>query len=221
MAESANSTPSVDPTGAGAGSFSLSPERVERIDRIVARYPRRLAAMLPVLWIVTEEKGWISPAAMEWVAERLECSPAKVQAVVTFYTMFDDRPVGRYKLQVCRTLSCELMGARRIVDHLAERLGIEPGETTDDGMFTLQEVECLASCGTGPMMQCNLKFYEHLTPERIDALLDELREGGPEWLDAEPVIFDRPDDETYRSMFPDSAKALLRERTGGAEVEEL
>ncbi len=201
--------------------FTLSPERVERIDRIVARYPRKLAAMLPVLWVVTEEKGWISPDAMVWVAERLECSPAKVQAVVTFYTMFDDRPVGKYKLQVCRTLSCELMGARKIIDHLRERLGIEPGETTEDGMFTLQEVECLASCGTAPMMQCNLKFYEHLTPERIDALLDELRQREPEWEDVEPVIYERPDDEAFRAMFPDSGKALRREQTGGAEVEEL
>lgn len=201
--------------------FTLSPAREERIDRVIARYPRRLAAMLPVLWIVTEEKGWISPRAMEWVAARLGCSPAKVQAVVTFYTMFDDRPVGRHKLQVCRTLSCELMGARRIIDHLRDRLGIEPGETTADGMFTLQEVECLASCGTAPMMQCNLKFYEHLTPERIDALLDELRERGVEWEEVEPVIYDRPDDAAYRAMFPASGVALRRERTGGEEVEEL
>lgn len=216
----ADSTQS-NPPAAIVEPFTLSPERVERIDRIVARYPRKLAAMLPVLWVVTEEKGWISPRAMEWVAAKLDCSAAKVQAVVTFYTMFDDRPVGRYKLQVCRTLSCELMGARRIVDHLRERLGIEPGETTADGMFTLQEVECLASCGTAPMMQCNLKFYEHLTPERIDGLLDELRERAPAWEDVEPVIYDRPDDETYRAMFPGTVRALRREKTGGREVEEL
>ena len=209
------------PGSAAAAPFTLAPERVERIDRVIERYPRKLAAMLPVLWIVTEEKGWISADAMEWVAERLDCSPARVQAVVSFYTMIDDRPVGRYKLQVCRTLSCELMGARTVIDHLRDRLGIEPGETTEDGMFTLQEVECLASCGTGPMMQCNLKFYENLTPERIDALLDELREGGPEWEDVEPVIYDRSDDETLKAMFPDSGKALRREQTGGAEVEEM
>lgn len=185
----------------------LSAEGLERVDRIVARYPRPLAAMLPVLWIVQEERGWISPQAMEWVAGRLGTSPAKVQAVVSFYSMFDDRPVGRYKLQVCRTLSCELMGARRIVDHLRERLGIEPGETTEDGMFTLQEVECLASCGTAPMMQCNLKFYEHLTPERVDALLDEWGSREPEWGDVEPVILPRPSDGEYRAMMP------------GAEVE--
>ena len=156
--------------------------------------------MLPVLWAVQGEKGWISADAMEWVARKLECTPATVQSVVRFYTMFDDRPVGKYKLQVCRTLSCELMGARRIIDHLRERLGIEPGETTVDGRFTLQEVECLASCGTGPMLQCNLKFYENLTPERVDALLAELRGAEPDPNDLRPVIFERPDPATYARM---------------------
>lgn len=201
--------------------FSLSEEGSERAERIIARYPRKLAAMLPVLWLVQEEKGWIAPEAMEWVAAKLDTSPAKVQAVVTFYTMFDDRPAGKYKLQVCRTLPCELMGARKVIDHLRERLGIEPGETTGDGTFTLQEVECLASCGTGPMMQCNLKYYEHLTPERIDALLDELRSREPEREDVEPVIYERPDDEAYGRMFPRADLELVRPETGGAETEAM
>ncbi len=177
-------------------------EAARRVDAIIARYPRKLAAMLPVLWEVQRENRWIAPEAMEWVARRLECSPSMVQSVVTFYTMFDDRPVGKWKLQVCRTLSCELMGARKIVDHLRDRLGIEPGETTPDGMFTLQEVECLASCGTAPMMQANLKFCEHLTPERVDALLAELRSKEPEWDDVVPLIHERPDGEAYRAMVP-------------------
>lgn len=183
-------------------TFGMSPDATARVEAIIARYPRRLAAMLPVLWEVQRENGWIAPEAMEWVGARLECSPSTVQSVVTFYTMFDDKPVGKWKLQVCRTLSCELMGARRIVDHLRERLGIEPGETTPDGMFTLQEVECLASCGTAPMMQVNLKFCENLTPERIDDLLHELRSREPEWDDVEPLIHERPDDAAYRAMFP-------------------
>lgn len=188
--------------------FTMSPESARRIDGIVDRYPRRTAAMLPVLWVVQEELGWIPSTAMVWVAERLECSPASVQAVVTFYTMFDDQPVGKYKLQVCRTLSCHLMGARRIVDHLRERLDIEPGETTADGMFTLQEVECLASCGTGPMMQVNLRYYENLTPERVDSLLHELRAQEPLWSDVEPVIYPRPADEAYREMMPAGGPAM-------------
>jgi NADH-quinone oxidoreductase subunit E len=126
--------------------------------------------------------------------------------------MFDEAPVGRWKLQVCRTLSCELMGARAVIDRIRDRLGIEAGETTPDGEFTLQEVECLASCGTGPMLQCNLKFYEHLTPDRIDALLDELRGRTPDPHDVRPVIFERPDAGTYQAMFP---------RSGRVEAESL
>lgn len=189
------------------GGFELTAEGEGRVEAIIARYPERQAAMLPVLWAVQGEKGWISADAMEWVARKLECTPATVQSVVRFYTMFDDRPVGKYKLQVCRTLSCELMGARRIIDHLRERLGIEPGETTADGRFTLQEVECLASCGTGPMLQCNLKFYENLTPERVDALLEELRGAEPDPDDIRPVIFERPDPATYARMAPGLAAA--------------
>jgi len=200
--------------------FRLSRENLDRIDRIVARYPHKLAAMLPVLWIVQQEKGWIGTAAMEWIAERLECSATTVQAVVTFYTMFDAEPVGRYKLQVCRTLSCELAGARKVIEAIEEKLGITAGETTDDGMFTLQEVECLASCGTGPMLQCNLKFYENLTPERIGRLIDELRDDGPAWDDVEPVVFERPSDEEYRAMWPQKAGAMVRAGTGGAEAGE-
>jgi NADH-quinone oxidoreductase subunit E len=197
-------------------SFALPPAAVAEIDRTIALYPERQAAMLPVLWTVQREAGWISPEAMVWVGGRLGCSAAAVQAVVTFYTMFDEQPVGRWKLQVCRTLSCELMGARAVIDRIRERLGIGPGETTEDGEFTLQEVECLASCGTGPMMQCNLKFYENLTPERIDVLLDELRKSTPQPFDVEPVIYDRPGLDGYREMFP---RTLERARTGGAEAE--
>lgn len=187
------------------GGVVLSPEGRRRVDEIVARYPHPQAAMLPVLWVVQGERGWIPVEAMEWVADRLGCSPATVQSVVRFYTMFDEQPVGRWKLQVCRTLSCELMGARRIIDHLRDRLGIEPGETTADGLFTLQEVECLASCGTAPMLQCNLKFYENLTPERVDALLEELRGREPDPDDVRPVIHERPVREAYERMFPQTA----------------
>lgn len=197
-------------------AFALSPAAVAEIDRTIGRYPDPQAAMLPVLWTVQREAGWISPEAMVWVASRLGCSAAAVQAVVTFYTMFDERPVGRWKLQVCRTLSCELMGARAVIDRVRERLGIEAGDTTADGEFTLQEVECLGSCGTGPMLQCNLKFYENLTPDRIDALLDELRASTPDPADVEPVIYARPGAAEYRAMFP---RTLERAHTGGAEAE--
>ncbi len=186
-------------------AIALSAEAARRIDEIVARYPTPRAAMLPVLWIVQGEQGWISPGAMEWVGDRLDCSAASVEAVVGFYTMFDAAPVGKYKLQVCRTLSCELMGARKLIDHLRERLGIEPGDTTDDGMFTLQEVECLGSCGTGPMLQCNFQYHENLSLERVDALLDELRGADPT-DEVMPVIHERPSRDAYREMFPTSGR---------------
>ena len=198
--------------------FALTPEGERRVDEIVARYPERQAAMLPVLWVVQGEKGWISGDGMEWVAGKLECTPATVQSVVRFYTMFDDRPVGKYKLQVCRTLSCELMGARRIIDHIREQLGVEPGQTTEDGLFTLQEVECLASCGTGPMLQCNLKFYENLTPERVDALLEVLRATDPDPDDVRPVIYERPDPETYARMVPAAGVAAAVGRSAAEGV---
>jgi NADH-quinone oxidoreductase subunit E len=185
-------------------AFALPDAAIAEIDRVIARYPEKQAAMLPVLWVVQREHGWIPPEAMVWVGQRLECSAAAVQAVVRFYTMFDEEPVGRWKLQVCRTLSCELMGARAVIDRIRERLGIEAGETTADGEFTLQEVECLGSCGTAPMMQCNLKFYENLTPDRVEALLAELRRGRADAHDVQPVIFERPGMEAYRAMFPRS-----------------
>lgn len=188
-----------------ATAVTLSAESTSRIDEVVARYPTPRAAMLPVLWIVQGELGWISPETMEWVGNRLNCSAASVEAVVGFYTMFDAAPVGKYKLQVCRTLSCELMGARKVIDHLRERLGIEPGDTTEDRMFTLQEVECLGSCGTGPLLQCNFRYHENLTPERVDTLLDELR-GSEPTDDVTPIIHERPSRAAYREMFPATSR---------------
>jgi NADH-quinone oxidoreductase subunit E len=164
-------------------------ENRARFDELVARYPSRRAAMLPALWLVQRQEGWISAEAMEYVAGLLGVSPVEVQEVVSFYTMYDRKPPGRYKLQVCRTLSCALMGAYDVIRHLEERLGIHDGETTPDGLFTLQEVECLGSCGTAPMMQVNDTFVENLTRERVDELLERLRAEQPQ-LPLEPVIHD-------------------------------
>lgn len=169
--------------------MELNPENRRRFDEIVARYPSKRAAMLPALWLVQRQEGYVSAEAMDLVAQLLEVPPGEVQAVVSFYTMYDRRPPGRYKLQVCRTLSCALMGAYDILRHLEEQLRIHNGETTADRMFTLQEVECLGSCGTAPMMQVNDKYYENLTVERVDVLLDALRSGQPE-LDRAPEIYE-------------------------------
>jgi NADH-quinone oxidoreductase subunit E len=160
----------------------FSDAELEAVRAIVARYPEpgaRQAALIPVLWFAQKKWGWLSPSVQVLVADILALPLARVSSVVSFYTMFRQAPAGRYHLQVCRTLSCELAGSRKILDHLQERLGIRDGGTTPDGLFTLTSVECLASCGSGPMMQVGETFYERLDPERVDAILAALRAGQP------------------------------------------
>jgi len=144
------------------------------IARILARYPstQAQAALLPVLWLCQERWGWISPGIERAIAERLALSPAFVEGVVSFYTMYQREPPGRYLLQVCTTLSCQLCGTGELVGHLKQRLGIDFGETTADGRFTLVDVQCLGACGEGPVVQINNDYYTGLTVERLEALLD-------------------------------------------------
>jgi len=146
----------------------------QRVDRIVGRYPERKAALLPVLWAVQREKGWIDLESEAWVADRLGVSAAHVHGCVTFYTMYKQRPFGRYHIQVCTTLSCMLRGSDDLVSHLERKLGIRVGETTEDGKFSLVRVECLGSCGTAPMFQVNDDYYENLSLEKVDEILDGL-----------------------------------------------
>ena len=145
-----------------------------RVDGLVARYPHAKAALLPVLWEVQRERGSIDGAAEAWVGERLGVSAAHVHGVVTFYTMYKDRPSGRHHIQVCTTLSCMLRGSDELVEHLERRLDIRVGETTGDGKFSLVRVECLGSCGTAPMLQLNDDYHEDLTLDGVDRLLDGL-----------------------------------------------
>jgi NADH-quinone oxidoreductase subunit E len=157
-------------------SFGLTPEREKQLQAILARYPNKLAACIPVMHLAQEQNGgWLSDEAMRWVAEVIDVSTAHVLGVATFYTLFNTEPVGRHQVWVCRTLSCALAGADRILEHCEHRLGIHPGETTSDGAVTLRTAECLASCGTGPMMQVDREYHENLTPEKVDVLLDRLR----------------------------------------------
>jgi NADH-quinone oxidoreductase subunit E len=152
----------------------FSPEFEQRVDALVQRYPEPKAAMLMVLWEVQKEKGWIDAGSEAWVAERLGASPAHVHGVVSFYTMYKQRPMGRHHIQVCTTLSCMLRGSDELVDHLKSKLGIAEGEVTEDGKFSLVRVECLGSCGTAPMLQLNDDYHEDLTHEAVDRLLDGL-----------------------------------------------
>ena len=152
----------------------FGPEFEKKVDTIVARYPHAKAALLPVLWEVQGAKTWIDGEAEVWVANRLGVSPAHVHGCVTFYTMFKQRPMGKYHIQVCTTLSCMLRGCDELVDHLKQKLGIEEGQVTPDGKFSLVRVECLGSCGTAPMFQLNDDYHEDLSLAKVDALLDGL-----------------------------------------------
>lgn len=168
---------------AGLGEIAIpilwSADEAAEIEAIAAHYPERRSALLPVLWKAQRKFGWLSLDVIRLVATTLSLPPSDALAVASFYTMFKRQPTGRYLIQVCQTLSCALGGADRVVAHLKEALGIVEGETTPDGMFTLMRVECLASCGSPPMMQVNDDFYERLTPEKLDAILADLRAGTP------------------------------------------
>ena len=152
----------------------LGTEFERKIDAIVAKYPQPKAALLPVLWEVQKAKGHIDFASEQWVATRLGVAPSHVHGCVTFYTMYKQKPSGKYHIQVCTTLSCMLRGSDDLMKHLETKLRIRPGQTTPDGRFSLARVECLGSCGTAPMFQLNDDFHEDLTLEKVDRLLESL-----------------------------------------------
>jgi NADH-quinone oxidoreductase subunit E len=154
--------------------LNLSDKLLAEIDRIVGRYPRQEAALIPVLHRLQEEIGWLPVEAMDFAAERLGLPRPRVYAVASFYTMFRRKPAGRHRLEICTNISCSLMGAEHLREHLRRRLGIEPGQTTADGSITLTEVECLGSCGTAPVMLVDDEYHENLTPEKVDIILDRL-----------------------------------------------
>ena len=155
-------------------TIAFTPAQLEEVRRLQALYPNKRAALLPVLDLAQRSFGYISPEVEECVAGLFDLSPAHVHEVVTFYTLFFTRPVGRHILSVCRTLSCHLLGAPDVMAYLKERLGIEVGETTKDGKVTLLAVECLCACEMAPMMQVDDRYEGHLTRERIDRILDGL-----------------------------------------------
>ncbi len=155
-------------------TFALTPEREKLVEQILARYPSKQPACIPVLHVCQEQNGWISEEIIQWVATRLSLPAAHVKGVVTFYTLFNTQPVGRHQVWVCRTLSCTLRGAEGLLKHCEKHLGIHAGETTKDGRITLRTAECLASCGTAPMMQVDKEYHENLTTADVDRILDGL-----------------------------------------------
>ncbi len=155
-------------------SPELTDQTKKKIEDVVSRYAKKEAALLPVLHLVQNEKGFISQEEEKQVAELLEIKQIQVKEVVTFYTMFNQEPVGKYHIQVCSNLSCSLLGAESLIQHLKDKLGIDVGETTEDKKFTLSTVECLGACEHAPCMMINFDYHENLDKEKIDSILDSL-----------------------------------------------
>ena len=158
-------------------SIQFSNERLAKVDEIIARYPegKQKSALLAVLHLAQEQFGWLSSETMDYVASLLHLKPIEVYEVATFYSMYNLKPVGKFMFEVCQTGPCMINGSDDIIAYISERLGIKPGETTADGLFTLKKVECLGACGYAPMMQLGKHYKEHLTKEKVDAIIDECR----------------------------------------------
>jgi NADH-quinone oxidoreductase E subunit len=152
----------------------VKPETEKDIDELIGRYPVAEAALIPALHKVQDDLGWMPVEAMDWVADKLGLPRVRVYGVTSYYTMFRRERPGRHRLEICTNLSCSLMGAEHLRDHLCKKLGIRPGETTGDGRITLDEVECLGSCGTAPVMMVDDEYHENLTPEKVDTILSDL-----------------------------------------------
>ncbi len=160
---------------AGSATLAWTEQAKAEVADALSRYPVKRSAVLPVLWIAQREWGWLPTGALRLVAESIGLPESEVFGIATFYTMFNMQPVGRHHLQVCMTLSCSLMGADRLVQHLEQKLGVGNGGTTPDGRYTLRRVECLAACGAGPCMQVGFDYHENLDAAKVDALLEKLK----------------------------------------------
>jgi NADH-quinone oxidoreductase subunit E len=157
---------------------NFSPEVLAEIDRHIAKYPpeHKRSALIPLLLLVVQrEQGYVDNAGVNFLARKLDIKVTDVWETATFYSMFNMHPVGKHHIQMCKTLSCRIMGEEQITEHICNRLGIHAGETTPDGKFTVSRVECLGSCGTAPMMQIGFDYHEDLTIEKVDKLLDSLK----------------------------------------------
>jgi NADH-quinone oxidoreductase subunit E len=160
--------------------FRFTPENQKKFDENVTHYPpdQRKSAILYALYLAQNQQGYLTAAAMSHVADQIGCTAAEVEDVVSYYTMFYTRPVGRYVVNVCRTLSCALLGAERVTEELSTKLGIKPGETDSSRTFTLLEVECLGACDRGPVVMINDDWHERLAPEQVGKFVDDIRARG-------------------------------------------
>jgi NADH-quinone oxidoreductase subunit E len=215
--------------------FAFTSANEAEARKIIARYPddRQASAVIGLLYLAQGQcDGWLPPKAIEYVANYLEMAPIRVHEVVSFYSMFNDKPVGRHLVQVCRTTPCWLRGAGELTEACLDKLGVGLGEPSDDGLFTVVEVECLGACANAPMVQINDHYYEDLTSERLIEMIDELRagkdvtagsqsgrqtsapEGGPKTLQEVPVPQIVPPDGA--GPLPDAPRASSSEGGGGS-----
>ncbi|ALA56976.1 NADH-quinone oxidoreductase, subunit E [Nitrospira moscoviensis] len=164
----------------------------KEIDEILSRYPVKRSALIPLLYLAQRDQGYVTESAMKEIARLLGLTPPQVYETATFYTMLNLKKVGRFHIQVCKSLMCALVGSDTVIDWIKTKLGIAPGESTADGLFTLSVVECLAACGTGPMMQINDDYYERLTEEKVDRILADLKTTGNSPLKSGPYMWPEP-----------------------------
>ncbi|TGK87075.1 NAD(P)H-dependent oxidoreductase subunit E [Leptospira noumeaensis] len=157
-------------------AYQFSQDSEKRFQRLIPQFPSKRSLILPCLFLLQADKGFVDQEGMEYIASRIgdPISLAHVHGVATFYTMYNKKPVGKFHIQICGNISCYLSGSDSITEHVCSKLGIEAGETTGDKKFTVDEVQCLGACGFGPVAQINDKYYENLTPEKIEAILSEL-----------------------------------------------
>jgi NADH-quinone oxidoreductase E subunit len=167
--------PLSQPVDIGEEVATFSPEVEAEVEWHLAKYPVKRSSILPLMFIVQRERGYLDPPGVAYLAKRLALRITDIWEVATFYSMLHTKPIGKYHIQICRTLSCKILGAGKITEHCSRKLGIKPGETTADGRFTISEVECLGSCGTAPMFQINFDYHENLTTEKVDQILDSLK----------------------------------------------
>ncbi len=155
----------------------LSDERLKIADEVIGRFPRRKSALIPLLHLAQEQDGYVTQDAMVHIAEILDLAPAEVYGTASFYEMFKFHPIGKYCINICTNISCQLVGAWSLLHHAEERLGIKAGSTTGDGLFTIEDVECIAACTEAPAVQVNYRYRYRVTPESFDALIAELEDG--------------------------------------------
>ena len=164
----------------------------EYVDDLLSRYPVKRSALLPLLNLAQREEGYVSETAMKEIAKILDLTPPQVYETATFYTMLNLKPIGKFHVQVCKSLMCGLVGSDPLIDWLQQHLQISVGEMTADGLFTLSAVECLGSCGTGPMMQINDDYYEQLTEVKVGQIVEDLKRSGTSTLKSGPFLYPMP-----------------------------